>query len=451
VKINACLVRSTIVAALGGLLFGFDTAVISGTTGQLESVFDLTQGGLGFTVASALIGTILGSIVVSRPSDVFGRRTVLLWMAIFYIISAVGCGIAWDWTSLLIFRFIGGIGVGGASVVSPMYIAEISPPKIRGFLVCTQQFNVCFGICLAYVSNYAVASCPMIAEADQWRWMFGVEAVPAALFFCLLFTIPRSPRWLIEKQRIDEARAVFTKLGAEDVDAEVDEVVESLHEQFDVAHEPLFQAKYNFPIMAAVALAAFNQFTGINALLYYAPKVFAMSGSDSSTALLQSIPVGITLVISTAIGMALMDKFGRKLLLMVGSVGMVVFLALVAWKFYTIGDAEDVGRQIMAYFIGYILFFGFSQGAVIWVFISEIFPNKVRAKGQALGSFTHWAMAAVVSQTFPIAANLSWIGPANCFAFFSAMMVAHFFFVWLVLPETKGISLERIQKQLGID
>ncbi len=450
-KINACLVRSTIVAALGGLLFGFDTAVISGTTGQLESVFDLTQGGLGFTVASALIGTILGSIVVSRPSDVFGRRTVLLWMAIFYIISAVGCGIAWDWTSLLIFRFIGGIGVGGASVVSPMYIAEISPPKIRGFLVCTQQFNVCFGICLAYVSNYAVASCPMIAEADQWRWMFGVEAVPAALFFCLLFTIPRSPRWLIEKQRIDEARAVFTKLGAEDVDAEVDEVVESLHEQFDVAHEPLFQAKYNFPIMAAVALAAFNQFTGINALLYYAPKVFAMSGSDSSTALLQSIPVGITLVISTAIGMALMDKFGRKLLLMVGSVGMVVFLALVAWKFYTIGDAEDVGRQIMAYFIGYILFFGFSQGAVIWVFISEIFPNKVRAKGQALGSFTHWAMAAVVSQTFPIAANLSWIGPANCFAFFSAMMVAHFFFVWLVLPETKGISLERIQKQLGID
>ena len=450
-KINACLVRSTIVAALGGLLFGFDTAVISGTTGQLESVFDLTQGGLGFTVASALIGTILGSIVVSRPSDVFGRRTVLLWMAIFYTVSAVGCGIAWDWTSLLIFRFIGGIGVGGASVVSPMYIAEISPAKIRGFLVCTQQFNVCLGICVAYVSNYAVASCPLIAEADQWRWMFGVEAVPAALFFCLLFTIPRSPRWLIEKQRIDEARAVFAKLGTEDIDAEVGEIVESLHEQFDVAHEPLFQAKYNFPIMAAVALAAFNQFTGINALLYYAPKVFAMGGSDSNMALLQSIPVGITLVISTAIGMALMDKFGRKSLLMVGSVGMVVFLALVAWKFYTLGDATDVGQEIMAYFIGYILFFGFSQGAVIWVFISEIFPNKVRAKGQALGSFMHWAMAAVVSQTFPIAANISWIGPANCFAFFSAMMVVHFLFVWLVLPETKGISLEQIQKQLGID
>lgn len=450
-KINACLTRSTIVAALGGLLFGFDTAVISGTTGQLESVFDLTQNGLGFTVASALIGTILGSIVVSRPSDVFGRRTVLIWLAVFYTVSAIGCGLAWDWTSLLFFRFLGGIGVGGASVVSPMYIAEISPAKIRGFLVCTQQFNVCFGICLAYVSNYAVAGSPWIAEADQWRWMFGVEAVPAALFFLMLFTIPRSPRWLIEKQRIDEACEVFTQLGAEDVEAEIAEVVESLHEQFDVAHESLFQTKYSFPIMAAVALAAFNQFTGINALLYYAPKVFTMGGSDSSMALLQSIPVGITLVISTAIGMALMDKFGRKSLLMVGSVGMVAFLAMVAWKFYTIGDAENVGQEIMAYFIGYILFFGFSQGAVIWVFISEIFPNKVRAKGQALGSFTHWAMAALVSYTFPIAAATSWIGPANCFAFFSVMMIAHFLFVWLVLPETKGISLERIQKQLGID
>ena len=450
-KINGCLVRSTVVAALGGLLFGFDTAVISGTTGQLESAFDLTQGGLGFTVASALIGTILGSIIVSRPSDLLGRRTVLVWMAIFYIVSALGCGVAWNWTSLLFFRFLGGIGVGGASVVSPMYIAEISPAKIRGFLVCTQQFNVCFGICLAYVSNYAVASCPLIVDAHQWRWMFGIETVPAALFFFLLFTIPRSPRWLVEKKRIDEARDVFTKLGAEDVEAEIGEIVESLHEQYDVTHEPLFQMKYNFPIMAAVALAAFNQFTGINALLYYAPKVFSMGGSDSSAALLQSIPVGITLVISTAIGMALMDKFGRKLLLMVGSVGMVVFLALVAWKFYTIGDAENVGPQIMVFFIGYILFFGFSQGAVIWVFISEIFPNKVRAKGQALGSFTHWAMAALVSQTFPIAASIPWIGPGNCFAFFSVMMVVHFLFVWLVLPETKGISLERIQKQLGID
>lgn len=450
-RLNALLIRSTVVAALGGLLFGFDTAVISGTTGQLEAIFSLTEGGLGFTVASALIGTILGSLIVSRPSDLYGRRSVLLWMAVFYTVSAIGCGIAWDWPSLLFFRFLGGIGVGGASVVSPMYIAEISPAKIRGFLVCTQQFNVCLGICLAYISNYAVAVCPWIPQAHQWRWMFGVEALPAIAFFCLLFTIPRSPRWLIEKRRIDEARDVFTRLGAEDVETEVNEVVESLHQQFDVAHEPLFQPKYGFPIMAAVALAAFNQFTGINALLYYAPKVFTMGGSDSNMALLQSIPVGITLVISTSIGMALMDKFGRKTLLMVGSVGMVAFLALVASKFYTHGTAEDAGREIMYYFIGYILFFGFSQGAVIWVFISEIFPNKVRAKGQALGSFTHWAMAAVVSQTFPIAAGIPWIGPGNCFAFFSAMMVAHFFFVWLVLPETKGISLERIQKQLGIE
>ena len=454
-KLNACLIRSTIVAALGGLLFGFDTAVISGTEARLQELFDLSKGGLGFTVSSALIGTMLGAFVIGRPTDRFGRRTVLLWMAIFYTISALGCGLAPDWYSLLFFRFIGGIAVGGASVVSPMYIAEISPAKIRGFLVCTQQFNVCFGICLAYVSNYIVASCGLVMEAEQWRWMFGVEAIPAAAFFVLLYTIPRSPRWLIEKQRVDEARDVFVKLGAENVETEVAEVIESLHNQFDVEHEPLFQPKYKFPIIAAVMLAVFNQLTGINALLYYAPQVFSMGGADGNAALLQSIPIGVSLVISTVVGMLLMDRFGRKTLLMVGSVGMVVFLGLVAWTFYTIADPENipasVSRNVMYYFIGYILFFGFSQGAVIWVFISEIFPNKVRAKGQSLGSFTHWAMAAVVSQIFPVAAHTSWIGPGNCFAFFSAMMVAHFLFVWFVLPETKGISLEKIQKNLGIE
>ncbi len=442
---------STVVAALGGLLFGFDTAVISGTTGALERVFDLDSRWLGFTVASALIGTIVGSIAVAKPSARFSRKSVLLVLAVFFAVSAVGSGLAWDWYSFLFFRFLGGIGVGGASVVSPMYIAEISPAKIRGRLVATQQFNVCFGICLAYVSNFAVASMPFIPDAIDWRWMFAVEAFPAMAFFVLLFFIPNSPRWLVERQRVNDARRVLERLQAEDIEGEIAETIESLHSQYDVVHEPLFARKYHFPLMAAVVLGAFNQLTGINALLYYAPKVFAMGNASPTAALMQSIPVGIMLVVSTVIGMAVIDKYGRKTLLMVGSVGMVFFLGLVARKFYTVAAGSDIGREIMWLFIGYILFFGFSQGAVIWVFISEIVPNKIRAKGQGLGSFSVWVAAALVSQTFPMAVDSPWIGPGQCFTFFAIMMVLHFVFVWRVLPETKGISLEQIQKQLDIE
>jgi sugar porter (SP) family MFS transporter len=439
------------VAALGGLLFGFDTAVISGTTGTLEKMFDLDAKWLGFTVASALIGTIVGSIVVGKPSDRFSRKSVLFVLAVFFIVSAVGTGLAWDWYSFLFFRFLGGIGVGGASVVSPMYIAEISPAKIRGRLVAIQQFNVCFGICLAYVSNFVVASMPFIPDDVDWRWMFAVEALPAMVFFALLFLIPNSPRWLVEQQRVDDARRVLERLRAEDVEGEIAEIVESLHNQYDVVHEPLFSRKYRFPLMAAVVLGAFNQLTGINALLYYAPKVFSMGNSSAIAALLQSIPVGIMLVVSTMIGMAVIDKYGRKTLLLVGSVGMVVFLGLVAMKFYTVAEGKDIGREIMWYFIGYILFFGFSQGAVIWVFISEIIPNKIRARGQGLGSVSVWVAATLITLAFPMAADCPWIGPGHSFAFFSVMMVLQFVFVWKVLPETKGISLEQIQKQLDIE
>jgi sugar porter (SP) family MFS transporter len=281
--------------------------------------------------------------------------------------------------------------------------------------------------------------------------MFGVQAIPSVLFFLLALTIPESPRWLVEQERVDDARRVLDQLQAKDVEAEVGEIVESFQHQQHMGKEPLFCRKYNFPIMAAVMLATFNQLTGINALLYYAPKVFTMGNSDPKTALLQSIPIGIMLVISTTMGMLLIDKFGRKTLLLVGSVGMVAFLALVAFQFYSVQGNADIGSGVMWCFVGYILFFGFSQGAVIWVFISEIFPNVVRAKGQALGSFTHWFAAMVVSLLFPSAAACRWIGPGNAFMFFSAMMVLHFIFVWKVLPETKRISLERIQKQLGIE
>jgi sugar porter (SP) family MFS transporter len=450
-KAPAIVLRGTIVAALGGLLFGFDTAVISGTTGALERVFDLSAGGLGFTVAIALIGTVVGSIIAGKPSDLFGRKIALLGIAALYAVSSLGTGIAWDWYSFLGFRFLGGIAVGGASVVSPMYIAEISPAAIRGRLVATQQFNVCLGICLAYVSNYLIAIAPFVPEEIQWRWMFAIQAFPSALFFLLVFAIPESPRWLVECRRVDDARRVLTRLQAVDVDGEIGEIVHSFEHRQGTDSEPLFCRKYSFPVMAAVMLAMFNQLTGINALLYYAPKVFTMGNSDTQAALLQSIPVGVMLVISTFVGMMVIDRFGRKTLLLVGSVGMVVFLALVAVQFYSAEAGTDIGQRIMWYFIGYILFFGFSQGAVIWVFISEIFPNAVRAKGQALGSFTHWFWAMVVSMLFPSAAACSWIGPGNAFMFFSAMMVLHFIFVWKVLPETKQISLERIQQQLGIE
>jgi sugar porter (SP) family MFS transporter len=443
--------RSTIIAALGGLLFGFDTAVISGTTGALERVFELTAGSLGFTVAIALVGTVVGSIIAGKPSDRFGRKPALFGIAALYAISSIGTGIAWNWYSFLFFRFLGGIAVGGASVVSPMYIAEISPAAIRGRLVATQQFNVCLGICLAYVSNYAIAVATFIPADLQWRWMFAVQAFPSALFFLLIFAIPESPRWLIERKENEEAKRVFERLQAANIKQEMHEIEQSFEHRLGKDGEPFFRRKYSFPIMVAVLLAMFNQLTGINALLYYAPKVFTLGNSNAQAALLQSIPVGVMLVISTTIGMLVIDRFGRKTLLLVGSVGMVVFLTLVAFQFYTADATTNTGRNIMWYFVGYILFFGFSQGAVIWVFISEIFPNTVRAKGQALGSFTHRFGAMVVSLLFPMAAESSWIGPGNAFLFFSTMMVLHFLFVWLVLPETKGISLEKIQRTLGID
>ena len=447
---------STVIAALGGLLFGFDTAVISGTTTALQSYFGLSEVMLGFTVVTALIGTIIGSILVSRPSDIWGRKRVLLVMAMLYTISAVGSGAACNLVSFWVFRFIGGLAVGGASVVSPMYIAEIAPAEKRGRLVGWQQFNVCLGICLAYISNFFVAGSPLFTDSihgamAEWRWMFLMETFPAIAFFFLLVLIPESPRWLVEQRRMDDALSVLKSVGASDPQAILNEIIESMHKKFDVVHTKFWQAKYALPITAAIALAVFNQLSGINALLYYAPKVFGMGGSDGNMALLQSIPVGIMLVISTAIGLALIDKVGRKTLLIIGSLGMAVFLALVGFLFTGRAEGEQVSNSVMWLFIGYLFFFGPSTGAVIWVYISEIFPNRIRAKGQSMGSFTHWIMAAVVSQAFPVAAASKAVGPGNSFLFFAVCMLAQAVFVWKVLPETKGVSLEALQKKLEID
>jgi sugar porter (SP) family MFS transporter len=450
------LYHSTIVAALGGLLFGFDTAVISGTTGDLQNYFKLTEAMLGFTVATALLGTMAGSLAVGRPTDLWGRKRVLLMLAVFYLISAIGSGLAWDLYSFWFFRFLGGIAVGGASVVSPMYIAEIAPAEMRGRLVGWQQFNVCFGICLAYISNYVVALCPLIADDPaspmaQWRWMLLMMAVPALAFLVLLFRIPESPRWLVERKRFDEARRTLDSLGCAQTDETLAEIVDSMHGDFDAAHAHLWRRSMAIPIITALMLAVFNQFSGINALLYYAPKVFTMGGSDTKTALLQSVPIGIMLVIGTMIGLVLIDRLGRRKLLMAGSVGMAAALGGVGYVFSRMQPGESVSGSIMWLFIAYLLFFGPSTGAVIWVYISEIFPNRVRAKGQALGSFAVWVSCALVSQAFPPAAAHPSVGPARCFYFFAICMLVQAVFVWKVMPETRGVSLEALQKKLGID
>lgn len=437
------LIGSTVIAALGGLLFGFDTAVISGTVSSLESVFALNEFWLGFTVAIALIGTILGSLSVGRPGDIYGRKQVLIVLAVFYTISAIGSALARDWYLFLSFRFLGGLAVGGSSVMSPMYIAEISPAKIRGRLVAVQQFNIVFGILLAFLSNYLVAS---VVQQHAWRYMLGVEAIPAFLFFLLLFVIPRSPRWLVKTDRVDEARDVLGKTGEPDVERAIRDILDSLKQKSDAAREKFFSKKYAVPIIAAVLLAFFNQMSGINAILYYAPRIFEMTGLPMDAALLQSVAVGLTNMVATIIAMVLIDRMGRKNLLLIGSVGMVIFLGLVAREFYL---QDFGGYEVMFFLIGFIAFFAVSQGAVIWVFISEIFPNKVRAEGQALGTFTHWTMAAVVSWTFPVMADV--IGGGHSFMIFALMMVLQFIFVWKFIPETKGRSLEEIQRELGID
>jgi sugar porter (SP) family MFS transporter len=447
-KINRYLLGSTLVAALGGFLFGFDTAVISGTTEALRRIFQLTSGQLGFTVASALIGTIVGSIAAGRPAERLGRKPVLMALAVLYFVSALGCAFAWSWWALIVSRFIGGLAIGGASVVSPMYIAEISPPQTRGRLVAVSQLNIVMGILTAYFSNYVIASLlagsPSGGDYVAWRWMFGIVAVPAALFLAFLLPIPESPRWLVKRHRREEALTVLRNLGNEAPQQILGEIVESLHEETVSADEPFFQWKYRKPILLVIMVATFNQLSGINALIYYTAYIFRMAGAQQASALFQAVIIGLTNLIFTLVAMSVIDNYGRKKLLMIGAAGLATCLASTSFAFYNgIG-----GRLVLVSLIGYIAFFAFSQGSVIWVFISEIFPNRVRGRGQAFGSFVHWAWCAAVSWTFPVIAE--WSG-GLAFAFFSGMMVLQLVMVWKFLPETKGVSLEQIQRTLGIE
>ena len=440
-KLNTYLLMSTIVAALGGLLFGFDTAVISGTTGALTQTYHLSPRLLGLTVASAIVGTVLGAMLAGFPGERFGRRDSLRGLAVLYLISGLGCAIAWSWNALVAFRFIGGLGIGGSSVLGPMYIAEIAPAKLRGRLVGFFQFNVVFGILLAYFSNYAIGLAHF--GASEWRWELGVTAIPAAFFFVMLFGIPRSPRWLVKKGRVEEARTVLQKTGEENPEHDLQEIVASIHLEQKQAEAKLFSRRYLFPIFLAVSIGMLNQLSGINAILYYLNDIFAHAGFSKVSGNLQAVAVGATNLVFTMIAMSVIDRLGRKTLLLVGSVGTAVCLAGVSVIFFTARHQS----LLVWLLIGYIAFFAFSQGAVIWVYLAEVFPNTVRAKGQSLGSFSHWFMNALISMVFPLMAASSGGYP---FVFFSLMMVLQFFVVLFIYPETKGISLEDMQKKLGI-
>jgi len=438
---NPYLLRATIVAALGGLLFGFDTAVIAGATHSLTQVFGLTPASLGLTVSSALWGTVIGSMIAGYPGDKYGRRASLRILAVLYLLSALGCAFAWNWGSFVLARFVGGLAIGGSSVLGPMYIAEIAPARLRGRLVGTFQFNIVSGILLAYFSNYAIG---LAGFGDsEWRWKLGIAAIPSLLFWVMLYTIPRSPRWLVKTGRTGEAREVLRLTGEKDYEAELQAIVESIDAEHGLGAEPLFRMKYRFPIFLAVSIGMFNQLSGVNAILYYLNDIFAKAGFDKVSSDLQAVAIGFTNLVATIIAMSVIDKFGRKKMLLTGAVGTAASLAGVAWIF-----ASKANEHLLVWLlVAFIGFFAFSQGAVIWVYLSEVFPNRVRAKGQSLGSFTHWIMNAMISYSFPVIAASSGAAP---FAVFSIMMVVQFFVVLFMYPETKGLTLEEMQKKFKI-
>ena len=439
--VNGYLVKSTFVSALGGLLFGFDTAVIAGTTHQLTQVYSLTPYLLGLTVSSALWGTVAGAMTAGIPGQRIGRRDSLRIMAVFYFLSAIGCAFAWSWGSLLAFRIIGGLGIGGSSVLAPMYIAELSPPKWRGRLVGFFQVNIVLGILVAYLSNFLIGR--MNFGATEWRWQLGIAAIPALFFLLMLFFIPRSPRWLAMKNRTSEALEVLRLTGTENPEQELSEIVAAIHLERTSAVEPILQRKYLLPIFLAVTAGAFNQLTGINACLYYLNDIFAAAGASKYSAGMQSVIIGCTNLLFTLLAMTVIDKLGRKKLLLGGTAGVFIFLAAIG-EIFRSGTHQTWLIWLVMAFMG---FFAISQGAVVWVYISEVFPTRVRAKGQAIGTSTLWVMNALISAIFPVLAKTS---NATPFFFFAAMMLIDFVLVAALYPETKGVSLEKLEQRLGV-
>lgn len=432
----------SITAALGGFLFGFDTAVISGAERDIQEVWQLSDWIHGLAIASALYGTVIGALFGGIPADRFGRKKSLLWIGLFYFVSALGSAVAWDITSFTLFRFLGGLGVGASSVVAPMYISEIAPAKNRGLLVALYQFNIVFGIVMAYVSNYLIGTAGL---PEDWRWMLGVEAIPALIYSVMIFSIPESPRWLIAKfNNLKKAREILTRTDPDGVDEAIRLAIE---EEKSMKQNAGFGALFNkrfFPsTMLAVMIAFFNQVSGINAIIYFAPRIFEMAGISTENALISTIGIGLINLFATFFGLYLIDRLGRKKLMYIGSFGYIISLTLMAYNF--------LGPGIPAFWLpifvfGFIASHAVGQGSVIWVFISEMFPNELRASGQSLGSFTHWILAAVIANVFPFFANN--FGPGYIFAFFCLMMVWQLLWVMFKMPETKGRSLEEIQQDL---
>jgi sugar porter (SP) family MFS transporter len=437
---NLNLMKATLTGALGGLLFGFDTVVISGAIDALVKLYSLSPQGKGWTVAIALIGTVAGALGAGHAGQKLGGRETLRITAVLYVISAIGSALAWNWPVLMLFRFVGGLGIGASSVLGPVYIAELAPAKWRGRLVGAFQFNVVFGILVAYTSNYLIRTLHL--GAAEWRWQVGVAALPAIAFLVLLFGIPRSPRWSASKNRNDEALAVLKLMGEPDPEAELADIREALAEEHVTAHEPVFQRKYLYPLFLAISIGAFNQLAGINAILYYLNSIFAAAGFSQVSGDQQAIAIGFTNLVFTIVGMSVIDKLGRKTLLLIGAAGTATCLAVVSWLFAT----NSHPGALVWVLITYIAFFALSQGAVIWVYIGEVFPNAVRSKGQGVGNASHWFMNTAIQLAFPMV--VAQIGRSAPFTFFAVMTAVQFVVVLLVYPETKGQTLEALQRRL---
>ncbi len=431
----------SLTSALAGFLFGFDTVVISGAEKTIQTLWSLGAGMHGVAMAAALYGTVLGSLLGGWPTDRFGRRATLLWIGILYLVSAVWSGLATDVYSFIAARLIGGVGIGISTVAAPLYISEISPAKFRGRLAGMFQFNIVFGILVAFASNALLSG----IGANAWRWMLGVAAIPSLLYTVFCFGLPESPRWLLVKKNDREKGAAVLRLiepqaSAAEIEKRVDEIVSASSEQSSGGK--FWTRQLRAPILLAFLIAFFNQLSGINAILYFAPRIFELTGLGEKAALLQSVGIGVTNLIFTFVGLWLIDRLGRRTLLFIGSFGYIFSLGLVAWAFFT-----EHFAIVPACIFAFIAAHAVGQGAVIWVFISEIFPNRHRAEGQTLGCFTHWVFAALLTTFFP--SIVTAFAPGYVFAFFCGMMVLQLFWVKFFVPETKGVPLEEMQKRLG--
>lgn len=437
---NVRLFLWSLTSALAGFLFGFDTVVISGAEQKIQSLWNLNATLHGLAMGSALYGTVIGSLIGAWPADRFGRRPTLLWVGVLYFVSAVWSGLATGVYTLSIARFIGGVGVGISTVAAPMYISEIAPPAWRGRLAGMFQFNIVFGILVAFLSNALLAG-----VGDQaWRWMLGVEAIPALIYTLLCFGIPESPRWLLSRRGDRTAGLRVLELiqpgtPRSQLEAEASEILAIAHEKVEAGR--FWQRRLRVPIVLAFLIAFFNQLSGINAILYFAPRIFELTGLGAQAALLKSVGIGVTNLIFTFVGLWLIDRLGRRTLLYLGSFGYIVSLGLCAWAFFT-----ERFTIVPACIFAFIAAHAIGQGAVIWVFISEIFPNRHRAEGQALGSFTHWIFAALLTTFFPTMVQR--FAPGYVFLFFCGMMVLQLVWVKLMVPETKGVPLEEIEHRL---